>query len=134
MVRVARLLTAALLTWPSISVTAEPPPSLPPPEGAIVLTVTGDIAVMNSGNNALFDLALLEALGTETIRTTTLWTDGVHAYTGVPLDRLLDRLGVTGGILQGSGLNDYAVQSPLSDAIEGGPIVAFAVDGKPMSV
>ncbi|WP_342777524.1 oxidoreductase [Rubellimicrobium roseum] len=96
--------------------------------------MTGDIAIKNSEDAALFDRAMLEALGAETIETSTVWTDGVHAYTGVPLDTLLDHLGVEEGALYATALNDYAVEIPVSDAIKGGPVVAFDVDSAPMSV
>ena len=31
-------------------------------------------------------------------------------------------------------LNDYAVDLPVADAVEGGPIVAYKMNGQPMSV
>jgi hypothetical protein len=31
-------------------------------------------------------------------------------------------------------INDYMIEVPVSDAVEGGPIIAFEMDGKPMSV
>ena len=30
-------------------------------------------------------------------------------------------------------INDYSVDIPVSDAEEGGPIIAYAMDGQPMS-
>ena len=31
-------------------------------------------------------------------------------------------------------MNDYAVDIPIGDARDGGPIIAYEIDGKPMSV
>ena len=36
--------------------------------------------------------------------------------------------------LRATAINDYTVEIPVSDAVEGGPIIAYSVDGKPMSV
>ncbi len=104
------------------------------PAGPILLTVTGDIEVTNSDGAALFDRNMLEAMPARTIKTSTIWTKGVNEFTGVPLDVLLDRLGVDGGELQARAINDYAVSIPVADAVENGPILAYAMDGEPMSV
>jgi hypothetical protein len=49
---------------------------LPAPEGEVVLTVSGDLASTNDGDAAVFDMAMLEAIGTTEFETTTIWTDG----------------------------------------------------------
>lgn len=113
---------------------AAPPASLPAPQGPVVLTVTGQIAVANAPGAAAFDLALLESLGTETIRTTTIWTDGVQEFTGVPLHSLLQRLGAQAGVLEARAINDYATQLPVSDAVPGGALIAYRRNGQPMPV
>ena len=59
---------------------------------------------------------------------------GVVQFDGVSLKALLDRLGVVSGTLKMYAVNDYAVEVPVSDAVEGGPILAYAQDGKQMSV
>ncbi|ARE41128.1 hypothetical protein RGUI_2987 [Rhodovulum sp. P5] len=102
------------------------------PEGPVLLTVTGDIAVTNAGDGAEFDLAMLRALPVESFTTTTIWTEGALELTGVPLKALLDRLGVTGGTLTAKAINDYAVEIPVSDAMPGGPIIAYLEEGEPM--
>jgi hypothetical protein len=33
-----------------------------------------------------------------------------------------------------SAINDYSVEIPLSDAVKGGPIIAYSIDGKEMSL
>ena len=77
---------------------------------------------------------MLEALGAENFETTTIWTEGVQSFTGVPLNTLLDALGAEGETLRAIALNDYAVEIPASDAEDGGPIVAYLQNGAPMSV
>lgn len=120
----------AALLWPSLTV-AEP---LPAPQGPVVLTVSGAIAVTNVGPEAQFDMAMLQALPQSEFATSTLWTDGVQTFRGVALADLLARLGVTSGHLQAEALNDYSVDIPVSDAVTGGPIIAYAVNDAPLSV
>ncbi|TCP42909.1 oxidoreductase [Rhodovulum marinum] len=111
---------------------AEPVP-LPVPAGPVILSVTGEIAVANAGAAAEFDLEMLRALPVRTIRTTTIWTEGELELTGVPLQALLARLGVAGGRLTATAINDYAIEIPVSDAVPGGPIVAYLENGQPMA-
>lgn len=66
--------------------------------------------------------------------TSTIWTEGVTTFTGVALNTLLDELGIDSGTLKAVAANDYAVQIPVSDAVEGGPIMAYDRDGQPMSL
>lgn len=113
---------------------AVPAQTLPNPSGEVVLTVTGDIALTNADGAALFDRAMLEAMEPVEFTTTTTWTDGPQVFRGVLLLDLLSLLGVTGGNLRAAAVNDYAVDIPVSDAVEGGPIVAYRLNGKPMSL
>ena len=125
----AVLVTSALLTGPILA-----NETLPQPQGEIILTVTGDIARTNQGDNAVFDLAMLRDLGEVRFQTSTPWTDGVHEYAGVSLHSLARTLGVSQGTLTATALNDYAAEIPISDAVEGGPILAYMQDGDEMSV
>jgi hypothetical protein len=104
------------------------------PSGEVLLTVSGDIAVTNGEGTAVFDRAMLEALPVVEFTTTTTWTDGPQTFTGVELHDLLERLGVEGGTLRAFAVNDYAVDIPVEDAVEGGPIVAYLWNGAAMSV
>jgi hypothetical protein len=122
------LLAAALVAQ------ATPAQTLDAPAGAAVLTVTGEIARTNAEGAAIFDRAMLEAIGPVTFTTTTTWTEGPQVFTGVELADLLATLGVEAGTLRATAINDYAVDIPVSDAVEGGPIVAYLRDGAPMSV
>lgn len=107
---------------------------LPAPEGDIVLTVTGAIVVTNKDGAAVFDMDMLKALPATTFKTSTIWTDGVNEYTGVALDDFLAAVGAKGDTVHAIALNDYAVDIPASDAVKGGPIIAYEMDGEVMSV
>ena len=105
------------------------------PEGPVILTVSGKITETNTDEGtAEFDLEMLRALPSETFTTTTIWTDGEQEFTGVPLNVLLETVGATGSTLRSVAINDYAVEIPVSDAKEGGPIVAYELNGETMSV
>ena len=103
------------------------------PEGPVLLTVTGEISNTSDGEAAMFDLAALRALGESEITTDTIWTEGDHVFTGVRLHDLLQHVGATGAEIAATAINDYTVTVPVSDATEGGPIIAYAMDGDLMS-
>lgn len=102
--------------------------------GAPILTVSGKINGQDSAEKVEFDLADLEAMGMTEVQTTTIWTDGVLTFVGVSLDVLVDRFEVESGTILASAINDYVVQIPVSDAVPNGPIIAYRVNGKEMSV
>lgn len=107
---------------------------LPAPKGEVILTIEGAKSNKNGGDKTVFDMELLHSLGETAISTSTVWTDGVHVYSGVSLIELLAALDITEGNLEMLAVNDYLVDVPVSDAVEGGPIIAYAVDGVPMSL
>lgn len=104
------------------------------PKGDVILTVSGAIDTTNADNMAQFDLPMLEALGGKVVETSTIWTDGTQTFQGVPLNVLVERLGFKGNKLRATAINDYAVEIPASDAVEGGPIIAYRLNGETMSV
>jgi hypothetical protein len=108
--------------------------TLDAPAGEALLTVTGAIAVTNADGAAVFDRAMLESMEPVTFTTKTMWTDGPQVFTGVLLVDLLALVGVAEGTLRATAINDYAVDIPVSDAVEGGPIVAYLLNGQPMSI
>ena len=104
------------------------------PQGEVILTVSGDIAQTNVGETLQFDHDMLRDLDDTIIETSTIWTDGVRRFQGVSLKTLTDLLDVSDGMLRATAINDYAVQIPVSDATDGGPILAYLMDDEVMSV
>ena len=113
-----RIAAAAVITFMPLAALA----------GEVLLTLTHD------GGTSEFDIAALEALGAEEFSTTTIWTEGEQTFTGVSLLALLAEAGISDGTLKATAINDYAVEIPVSDAVVGGPIVAYFLNGEPMSV
>ncbi|WP_126979190.1 molybdopterin-dependent oxidoreductase [Frigidibacter oleivorans] len=81
-----------------------------------------------------YDLQALQAFAPVEFSTTTIWTEGAHVFTGVPLTVLLADAGITEGEVKAVALNDYAVTISLDDLEDEVPIVAYFVDGKPFPV
>jgi hypothetical protein len=103
-----------------------------PMGGQIILTIDGAIANSNGDTGAFFDLALLKTLPAHQIVTETPWTKGLHTFTGVPLDALMDWVGATGKTITASALNDYSVELPVEDGVKSGALVVYLFDGAPM--
>ncbi len=81
-----------------------------------------------------FTRADLLAMPQVEYRTSTIWTDTVHAFTGVPLSELLKVAGISEGTLLLSASNDYAVELPVSTVAPDAPIIAMNIDGVPMNL
>lgn len=107
--------------------------ALPPPEGPVILTVTGQIGATNAEGHVALDVALLTEIGLTKIDTNTIWTSGVQHFEGVLLADFIAAVGAKGSALRATALNDYAVEIPLSDAVAGGPILAFRMNGVDLS-
>lgn len=104
------------------------------PKGEVILTVSGNLVSTNQGDKAVLDLDMLKAMDAVTIETTTIWTEGTQTFVGVSLAEIVTHLGLGGSILRATAINDYAVDIPLTDATEGGAVVAYLLNGDTMSI
>lgn len=82
----------------------------------------------------VLELADLDAMPQVTFDTSTIWTDGVVTFSGVPLKALLGDAFAQGGVIEMVALNDYKVEMPVDRLEEGVPIVATRMNGETMSV
>lgn len=108
--------------------------SIPAPTGPVILTISGQIDVTNVDGTLQFDRETFADIDQTQIETTTIWTDSIHKFQGVSLLSLTELLGVSEGTLVATAINDYSIEIPVSDAQEDGPIIAYLMDGAPMSV
>lgn len=115
---------------PSSALCVEP---LAAPTDEIVLVVSGRIGNTNNGPLAQFDLPMLRSMRQVSYETTTLWTEGVTRFSGVPLYDILKALNVSGGVLHARAINEYAVDIPVDTIDTDVPIVAFEMNGQAMS-
>lgn len=125
---------AVCLMFAGVSHPAQAEASLPQPAGKVVLTVGGAITHTTDGKQALFDLDQLKALGKEDIRTSTPWTMGEVTFEGIPIVKLLSAVGAKSTAISVTALNDYSANMTVAQLIEAKAILAYAVDGKPLSV
>lgn len=107
---------------------------LPPPEGEVILTVSGNITRTNGDGVARFDRAMLEDLEQATITAKTPWFDDVHSFSGPLGAAVLDAVGAQGDTLRVIALNDYAATVPAADLRDLGVALATHLDGQVMSV
>ena len=98
--------------------------------GQVVLSIDGAV----DGGHIDMTLEQIEALGIEKIETTTPWHDGKVDFEGVPLQRLLEKVGAKGTELSIVALNDYRTQLPVDDAAKYGVIVASRKQGQLMPI
>jgi hypothetical protein len=103
-------------------------------KGSTILTISVGLEREDGGDTFVFDRAALSALPATNFETSTVWTNGVSSFTGVSLQNLALELGVNDGWFLATAINDYTVKIPLSDAVEGGPIIAYLKDGDEMSI
>ncbi|WP_299652353.1 hypothetical protein [uncultured Jannaschia sp.] len=124
------LIALALASGVSAASAAE----LPEPTGPVVLVVTGEIANTNMGDEAHFDLAMLDALASRETVIETPWYEGTKAFSGPMIAALLDAVGAEGETLRVNALNDYSAEIPRSDVVDYPVILATRIDGDTLSV
>lgn len=100
----------------------------------LLLAISGNIG--EKAGNGVIQLSRtdIEAMPKTSFTTSTIWTEGKRDFTGVALIDLMDAVGASGTRLLATALNDYKIEVPFSDVVKGGPIIAYQMDGKPMSV
>lgn len=106
---------------------------MPRPTGDAVLTVSGQIEHANVEQAAVFDMAMLETLPERSFETTTLWTEGKTSFAGVALADVLEAIGAEKGVIRASAINDYTVEIPVDSVSATAPIIAYEMNGEPMS-
>ncbi|RFB81125.1 molybdopterin-dependent oxidoreductase [Methylovirgula sp. 4M-Z18] len=104
------------------------------PTAKPILTISGSIANTNDGKVAVFDRAMIEALGMQTVETSTPWYPGHSHFEGVSLDKLMQLVGASGTKVRVLALNDYETTIPLDDFKKFNVILALKRDGNYMPV
>jgi hypothetical protein len=125
--RAVLVLAAILAASLAPAVRADEP--LAAPAGEPLLTISGKIARTNKDGEAVFDRAMLEALGTVTIDTANPWVKGVAHYEGVPVSRVLKAVGAQGSTLVAKALDNYTGEIPMADFADERVILALKENG-----
>lgn len=125
-----RILAVALLCIGSMAQAD----GLSAPQGAVILTVSGNITYTNGDGIAQFDRDMLEALEQRTTTATTPWLDGSHDFSGPLGSAILEAVGAQSQSLRVIALNDYSAEVPAQDMHDFPVIFATHIDGQQMSV
>jgi len=109
--------------------------ALEPPDGPVVLTVSGRVRMPNRQSVAVFDMGMLERLPQASYTTRTPWYAQPRRFTGPLLRDVLAAAGVSGATqLRAIALNDYRVDIPADDVQRYDVMLARLLDDKPMPV
>jgi hypothetical protein len=73
-------------------------------------------------------------LGVEQLKTSTNWTDGQQVFEGVPMRKLLDAVGAAGTTAKAIALDDYTNDIPISDFRQYPVLLAWSMNGKPLTL
>ncbi|ART79492.1 hypothetical protein [Oceanisphaera avium] len=138
----ASWLLGGLIYSVALIANAQTLPALDPPQGRVILTITGDIKVSNSTSlsdkseqpKAEFDLAMLDALEQHEFTTKTPWTNGAHQFSGVLLKEVLERVGATGHHIKAIAYNEYFAEIDTHDLELEQLLVTTRLDGKEMRI
>lgn len=109
------------------------------PQSEIVLTVSEQETLGNrQGGSAAFSIDMLRALPQETFETSTIWTQGIRKFKGVPLSELLDHVETNDEAdpanILATAANDYSVIIPFPKQGDLYPIVAYEMDDALMTL
>lgn len=107
---------------------------LPAPTGKVVLTVTGNITKPNAGQQAVFDLKMIEALPQHSFTTRTPWYSTPVKFTGPKLADVLAAVGAQGKEIQAVAINNYQITIPMSDAQRYPVVMAWKINDQPIPV
>lgn len=103
--------------------------TLSTPTERVVLLVDGNITEMNLGNAAIFDMPMLKALGSETFTSKTEWTEGEPTFIGVPLNKLIEKVGAAGDEIIATAADGYAISVPMADLKRYSVLLVHSING-----
>jgi hypothetical protein len=127
-------LLLALVSLSCLAPSAVAEETLPAPSGEVLLTISGDIARPNVGDEARFDREMLEAIAPTEVRTRTPWHADDGRYEGPLLREVLAAAGVRSEQVWVRALNDYEAEIPLAELEEYDVILAMRRNGSPMQI
>jgi hypothetical protein len=130
-VHLRHALVACLL---ALTATAAPADDFVAPAGEVILTMSGLITATNAQGTLMLDQTQLAALPQHGFTTATPWTEGKIGFQGVLMKDLIAAIGASGGTITLTALNDYRITMPMADVRDDGPLLAYLMDDKPMSL
>ncbi|WP_151719137.1 oxidoreductase [Gemmobacter serpentinus] len=86
------------------------------------------------GQTLALDRLTLETLPQKTVKTSTIWTDGVIEFSGPVLIDVLHQAGIDSGRVEFLALNDYRLEMEVADFSKDWPIIATRREGEPFGI
>lgn len=108
--------------------------ALEPAQGRVILTISGQIDAKNRGEQAVFDLGMLETLPQHTFTTKTPWDNTPVTFSGPLLRDVLAAVKANGSQIKAVALNDYRITIPLEDSRKFNLLLAHHLNGEPIPV
>ncbi|MGY3572014.1 hypothetical protein J4N42_20575 [Vibrio sp. SCSIO 43135] len=108
--------------------------ALPAPEGDTVLWVNGNIGVTNIDSSAEFDLAMIDDLEQNEVKTNNHVVEEVTSYRGPKISSILEAVGAKGEHIKVIAWDDYVVTIPIADIDKYGVLLATHENDKRMTI
>ena len=107
---------------------------LVPATGDVLLVIDGNIAQTNAGEEAHFDLAMLQSLPPAEFSTHTPWEDGLNHFAGALLSDVLSAVGASSTDFFAVAVDEYQVEFSGVDLERYPVLLAWEHNGEPISV
>ena len=106
--------------------------TMPEPSGEVILTIKGDIAQTNVGDELQFDLDMIESVGVVEYSLGDPFEERQVTYRGVLMRDMLAAAGIAAKAktLKITALNDYAIEIPVAEFDEYPIMMALQADGE----
>ncbi len=109
--------------------------ALAAPQGPVILKVTGELEPADPGEGeALFDMAMIQALPQHEIVTSNPWVDKPHKYVGPRMADVLTAVKASGKSITLTALNSFQIRINWDKVKQYDPILAWQDDGVTMRV
>lgn len=109
---------------------------IPAPAGEVVLTLSGDISVTNSGESLVMDMETIEKLGLVEYTVDDPWAETKVTYTGVLLSDLKKYSGMSNAAtsIAMTALDDFTVDISVADIDRWPIMLATRTNGEYMDI
>jgi len=122
------------LVWVNPALAAVSSDQLASPQARVLLTISGNIAQKNAGNEAKFDLAMLQQLPKHQLLTTTPWTEGLQRFEGVLLRDLLAKVTPDYTKIKAMAIDNFSAQISGQEINDYPIMLAYLHNGQAMKI
>lgn len=132
---ICRAVGSWLASWLLLAaVGMSPAQALENPSGPVLLKIAGNIEKTNNGDEAWFDLEMLQSIGSTDIQTKTPWTKGLASFTGVLIKDVMAAVGAKSSGFEALALNKYKINFTGIDYEKYPIIIAWKLNDEMLTV